>query len=133
MKKVRCMLSNAQLPKSFWEEAASTACYLINRSPSVSIEKKTRQEVWSGSPPTYSDFKIFGCLAYAHVSNGKLEPTLMKCIFLGYQSGVKCYKLWCLETKILVISKDVIFYESFIIQVLAPKESSVETMQRVDK
>ena len=84
MENVRCMPSNAQLPKSFWGEAAFTACYLINRSPSVAIEKKTHQEVWSGSPATYSNFKIFGCLSYAHVDNGKLEPRSMKCIFLGY-------------------------------------------------
>ena len=51
----------------------------------------------------------------------------MKCIFLGYISGVKGYKLWCLETKKLVISKDVIFMTSMI-RVLAPKDSSVETM-----
>ena len=57
----------------------------------------------------------------------------MKCIFLGYKSGVKGYKLWCLETKKLVISKDFIFDETSIIQVLAPKEPSVETVQRVDK
>ncbi|KAG8481754.1 hypothetical protein CXB51_027217 [Gossypium anomalum] len=44
MEKVRCMLSNANLPKSFWAEVASTACFLINRSPSVAIEKKTPQE-----------------------------------------------------------------------------------------
>ncbi|KAG8497798.1 hypothetical protein CXB51_007413 [Gossypium anomalum] len=30
MEKVRCMLSNAKLLKSFWAEAASTACFLIN-------------------------------------------------------------------------------------------------------
>ncbi|KAG8502915.1 hypothetical protein CXB51_000770 [Gossypium anomalum] len=45
MEKVRCMLSNANLSKSFWAEAASTACFLINPSPSVAIEKKTPQEV----------------------------------------------------------------------------------------
>ena len=41
MEKVRCMISNAKLDKSFWAEAASTACYLINRSPNTAIEKKT--------------------------------------------------------------------------------------------
>ncbi|KAG8489132.1 hypothetical protein CXB51_017197 [Gossypium anomalum] len=44
IEKVRCMLSNANLPKSFWAETTSTACFLINRSPSVAIEKKTPQE-----------------------------------------------------------------------------------------
>ena len=38
----------------------------------------------------------------------------MKCILLGYKSGVKC-KLWCQETKKLVISKDVIFDETSMI------------------
>ena len=128
MEKVRCMLSNAQLSKSFWKEVASTACYLINRSPSVAIEKKTPQEVWSSSPATYLDLKIFECPAYAHVDNGKLEPRSMKCIFLGYRFGVKGYKLWCPETKKLVISKDVIFGETSMIQVFAPKDSSVETV-----
>ncbi|KAG8472188.1 hypothetical protein CXB51_036924 [Gossypium anomalum] len=62
MEKVRCMLSNANLPKSFWAEAASTACFLVNQSPSTAIKKKTPQEVWSGNPTDYSDLKIFGCL-----------------------------------------------------------------------
>ena len=93
IEKVKCMLFNAQLLKSFWAEAASTACYLINHSPSVAIEKKTPQEIWSSNPPTYSNLKIFGCPAYAHVDNGKLEPRSMKCIFLSYKSGVKRYKL----------------------------------------
>jgi hypothetical protein len=38
--KARCMLSNSSLSKCFWAEAASTACYLINRSPSIAIDKK---------------------------------------------------------------------------------------------
>ena len=71
----------------------SIACYLINRSPLITKEKKTPQEVWSGSPLTYSDLKFFGCLPYAHVDNKKLEPRSMKCIFLGYKSGAKGYKL----------------------------------------
>ena len=57
----------------------------------------------------------------------------MKCIFLGYKYCVKDYKLWNLETKKLVISIYVIFYETSMIQVLAPKESGVETVQRIDK
>ncbi|WVZ86727.1 hypothetical protein U9M48_033466 [Paspalum notatum var. saurae] len=39
--RARCMLSNAGLKKRFWAEAVSTACYLINRSPSITLDKKT--------------------------------------------------------------------------------------------
>jgi hypothetical protein len=110
--RARCMLSNAKMHRSFWAEAASTACYLINRSPSVPLDKKTPIEVWSGSPADYSDLRVFGCTAYAHVDNGKLEPRAVKCIFLGYGSGVKAYRLWNPETKKIVLSRNVVFNEA---------------------
>ncbi|KAG8486155.1 hypothetical protein CXB51_019539 [Gossypium anomalum] len=124
MEKVQCMLSNTNLLKSFWAEAASTVCFLINRSPSVAIEKKTPQEVWSGNPANYSDLKIFGCLAYAHVDNGKLEMRSIKCVFLGYKAGVKGYKLWCPENRKVVISRDVVFDETAMLPNLSLKDSS---------
>ncbi|KAG8501164.1 hypothetical protein CXB51_003282 [Gossypium anomalum] len=130
MEKVRCMLSNANLPKSFWAEAASTACFLINRSPSVAIEKKTPQEVWSGNPANYSDLKIFGCPAHAHVDNGKLEARSIKCVFLGYKAGVKGYKLWCPENRKVVISRDVVFDETAMIPNLSLKDSSNKENQK---
>jgi len=37
-KRVRCMLSHAKLPKSFWPEAMFTAVYLINLSPLVPLD-----------------------------------------------------------------------------------------------
>ncbi|KAG8485974.1 hypothetical protein CXB51_019297 [Gossypium anomalum] len=99
---VKCQLTEVILGKS------SLYCmFLINRSPSISIEKKTPQEVWSGNPTNYSDLKIFVCPAYAHVDNGKLESRSIKCVFLGYKAGVKGYKLWCPENKKVVISRDV--------------------------
>ncbi|KAG8492439.1 hypothetical protein CXB51_009727 [Gossypium anomalum] len=130
IEKVRCMLSNANLPKSFWVEAASTACFLINRSLSVAIEKKTPQEVWSGNPANYSDLKIFGCPAYAHVNNRKLEPRYIKRVFLGYKAGVKGYKLWCPENRKVVISRDVVFDETAMLPNLSLKDSSNKENQK---
>jgi transposase InsO family protein len=89
-----CMLSNASMGRQLWAEATSTSYYLINMSPSTTIEKKTPMEVWSVSPLDYSQLKVFGFTAYAQVDNGKLEPRVGKCVFLGYDSGVKGYKLW---------------------------------------
>jgi hypothetical protein len=79
------MLSNASLHRRFWAEDVSTACYLINHSPSIAIDKKTPIKVWSGSPADYSQLRVFGCTAYAHVDNGKSEPRAINCIFLGYK------------------------------------------------
>ncbi|KAG8491329.1 hypothetical protein CXB51_014498 [Gossypium anomalum] len=130
MEKVRCMLSNANLSKSFWAEATSTTWFLINRSPFVAIEKKTPQDVWSGNPANYSDLKIFRCPAYAHVDNGKLEPRSIKCDFLGCKVGVKGYKLWCPENRKVVISRDIVFDETAMLPNLSLKDSSNKENQK---
>src|SRR4051794_5381124 len=82
------------------------------RSPSIPLDKKTPIEVWSGSPANYSELRVFGCTAYAHVDNGKLEPRAVKCIFLSYGSGVKAYKLWNPEAKKVLMSRNVDFNET---------------------
>jgi hypothetical protein len=33
------------------------------------------------------------------VNDGKLEPMSKKCIFLGYEDGVKGYRLWCSDPR----------------------------------
>ena len=77
------MLSFAGLPRSFWAEAILTTCYLINRRPSLAIGLKTPMEMWSGYLVNYENLRIFGCVAYAHVKQGKLEPKAKNVYSLG--------------------------------------------------
>lgn len=51
----RCIRLFADLPKSFWAEAVNTTCYLVNRSPSMSLNLKSSQEVWTGKQFDYAD------------------------------------------------------------------------------
>ncbi|WVZ23807.1 hypothetical protein V8G54_002351 [Vigna mungo] len=113
LERVRCMLLGSGLSKAFWGEAANTAVYLINRSPSSALNFKTPMEVWSGRPADYSHLRVFGSLAFAHVRGDKLDSRAAKCIFLGYVEGVKGYRLWRLDSPSkLIISRDVIFNET---------------------
>ncbi|WVZ16441.1 hypothetical protein V8G54_009423 [Vigna mungo] len=113
LERVRCMLLGSGLSKAFWGEAANTAVYLINRSPSSALNFKTPMEVWSGRPADYSHLRVFGSLAFAHVRGDKLDSRAAKCIFLGYAEGVKGYRLWRLDSPSkLIISRDVIFDET---------------------
>ncbi|KAG8497386.1 hypothetical protein CXB51_008630 [Gossypium anomalum] len=74
--------------------------------------------------------KIFGCPAYAHIDNGKLEPRSIKCVFLGYKVGVKGYKLWCPGNRKVVISRDVVFDEIAMLPNLSLKDSSNKENQK---
>nr|GEW09586.1 retrotransposon protein, putative, Ty1-copia subclass [Tanacetum cinerariifolium] len=66
MDKLRCLLIQSGLPKTFRAEVTCTATYLINRSPSREIEKKTPIEMWSGHLSDYEMLRIFNCVAYPH-------------------------------------------------------------------
>jgi hypothetical protein len=46
MEKERCMLRGVGLVKEFLAEEVGTACYLVNRSPSLVLGEKTPQEVF---------------------------------------------------------------------------------------
>ena len=75
----------------------------------------TPQEAWSGRKPAVDHFRIFGCIAYAHVPDEKrkkLEDKSLKCVFLGVSGTSKAYKLYDPLTKKVVVSRDVIFDEN---------------------
>ena len=84
------MLSNAGLDKKFWAETVSYASHLVNRLPSAAIGGKTPMEMWSGKhAQDYDSLRVFGCPAYYHVKDGKLDPRARKIIFVGFKGGVK--------------------------------------------
>ncbi|GJY98441.1 retrovirus-related pol polyprotein from transposon TNT 1-94, partial [Tanacetum coccineum] len=53
------------------------------RSPFIALEKKTPMDLCSGHPVNYEMLRIFSCVAYSYVNQGKLKPRAIKCIFLG--------------------------------------------------
>ena len=53
---------------------------------------------------------MFRCPAYAHiVGDERSKLDLDSAFFLGYQKGVKDFKLWDLKANKVLISRDVIF------------------------
>ncbi|KAH9670424.1 hypothetical protein KPL70_016984 [Citrus sinensis] len=126
--RIRVMLKTAGLPNSFWAEAAKTACYIVNRSPSTAIGLKTAMEMWTGKPADYSYLHAFGCPVYVMYNaqeRTKLDPKSRICIFLGYADGVKGYRLWDPTAHKIVISRDVIFIEDQL-QMRVEDDSSVK-------
>jgi len=127
LERVRCMLFHAQLPKSFWGEVVAAAAHVLNRTPSKAINLQTPYERWNGHKPSLAHLRVFGCLAYAHVKQGKLEPRAKKCMFISYPSGVKGYKLWNLESDgpRTIVSRDVTFDEESTIKLGSHKTGEI--------
>ena len=111
----RTMLHSANLPYTFWAEAVNTATYIRNRCISRALDSSdtTPEELWSGMKPDISHLRIFGCPAYALIQprDHKFAPKAEKCIFLGYATNSKAYRLWNNEKRKLILSRDVKFDE----------------------
>ncbi|CAH9109831.1 unnamed protein product [Cuscuta epithymum] len=45
--RARCMRLKSGLPKMFWADAVNTATFLINRSPTISLENGIPEERWT--------------------------------------------------------------------------------------
>jgi transposase InsO family protein len=123
---VRCMLHRARLPPSFWAEAAHNAVHVRNRCPTRAVKGKTPYEMWTGNKPSIDHLRVFGCLAYVHVDEaakrtGKVEGRSYPCVFVGYSSEAKAWRLYNpiakhSKTRWLT-SRDVTFVEDRLVDI----------------
>jgi len=95
LEKVRCLLSNARLDKSFWAEAIVYASHLIDRLSSTAIGGKTPLDIWSGgAAQDYDLLRVFENPAYFSTKDSKVNLRAKKFMFLGVKRNMKGYKLW---------------------------------------
>jgi len=84
LEKVRCLLSNAELDKSFWDEALEYASHLMNRLLSTAIRDKTPLDIWSdGATQDYDLLQVFRCPTYFSIKDDKLNLRAKMFVFLG--------------------------------------------------
>ncbi|TXG74239.1 hypothetical protein EZV62_002818 [Acer yangbiense] len=116
-------------------EALMYASHIVNRLPASALDGKTPKEVWSGQPVSdYDQLHIFGCPAYFHVTESKLDPRAKKAIFVGFSEGVKGFRLWNPESKKIILSRDVTFDESAMLKQI-PRDTENEnpnSLQQVE-
>uniref|UniRef100_A0A2N9FFA4 Reverse transcriptase Ty1/copia-type domain-containing protein n=1 Tax=Fagus sylvatica TaxID=28930 RepID=A0A2N9FFA4_FAGSY len=109
------LLSHSAMPLRYWDDAFQTACYLINRLPTPTLQNKSPFEKLFNTNPDYSFLKTFGCSCWPNLrpyNSHKLLPRSLECIFLGYSLLHKGYKCLHLPSGRLYISRDVIFVEN---------------------
>ncbi|PKU68311.1 Retrovirus-related Pol polyprotein from transposon TNT 1-94 [Dendrobium catenatum] len=132
METTRTLLETAQLPSTFWLEAATTATYIINRTPSITTHFTSPLKLMFNITPSYNHFRTFGCACFPlkppHARD-KLTHTSDFCIFLGYSEHQKGYKCFNPKTNRITISRHVQFDETvFPFPQFTSTTSSVDTI-----
>jgi len=108
---VQSMMSQSDLPLSFWSYALETAAFTLNRVPSKSVDK-TPYEIWTGKTPSLSFLKIWGCEAFVkRLQSDKLAPKSDKCIFVGYPKETLGYYFYNRSEGKVFVARNGVFLE----------------------
>ena len=114
METTRSLYIQSKVPVSYWNESMLSVVHIINRIPLKSIQNLTPYEKLFGKPPNLDHLRVFGCLYFVSTlktNRTKLDPRASPCVFLGYPSNHKAYKVLDLTTHKIIISRDVVFHE----------------------
>jgi hypothetical protein len=108
------LLAQASMPLKFWDEAFTTAVYLINRTPNKVLNFATPLERLFHTKPNYMSLRVFGCVCWPNLrpyNKHKLDFWSKQCVFLGYSSQHKGFKCLDISEGRVYISRDVVFDE----------------------
>ncbi|GJS06515.1 retrovirus-related pol polyprotein from transposon TNT 1-94 [Tanacetum coccineum] len=99
------MLSAAKVPLFFWAEAIATTCFTQNCSLVIPRHEKTPYHIINAQKPSVKFFHIFGSLCYI-VGDGenldKMKGKGDECIFVGYSTQSRAYRVFNKRTRIIV-------------------------------
>jgi hypothetical protein len=74
-----------------------TAAQLINRMPSKVLEWQNPMKILQGKNENITPLKVFSCVCFMKDNRPavkKLDPKVVKCIFVGYSGTQKNYVRW---------------------------------------
>ncbi|GJU01377.1 retrovirus-related pol polyprotein from transposon TNT 1-94 [Tanacetum coccineum] len=110
----RTMLLASKLPLFFWAEAITIACYTQNRSLIILRHDKTPYDIINDRKTTLKHLHIFGCTCYLTRDGENLDKMKEKgdlCIFVGYSTQSKGYRVYNKRTRLIVESIHINFDE----------------------
>nr|GFC75701.1 retrovirus-related Pol polyprotein from transposon TNT 1-94 [Tanacetum cinerariifolium] len=108
------MLSAAKVPLFFWAEAIATACFTPNRSLVIPRHEKTPYHIINERKPSVKFFHIFGSVCYIVRDGENLDKMKEKgdeCIFVGYSTQSRAYRVFNKRTRVIMESIHVNFDE----------------------
>jgi hypothetical protein len=108
---VRSMMSQTELPLSFWGYSLKTAAFILNRVSIKSVER-TPYKIWTGKHPELSFLKVWRCEAYVkRLMSDKLTPKSEKCFFVRYPRETKGYYFYNKAKGKVFVTRNGVFME----------------------
>nr|GEX56469.1 retrovirus-related Pol polyprotein from transposon TNT 1-94 [Tanacetum cinerariifolium] len=110
----RTMLSAAKVPMFFCAEAIATTCFTQNRSLVIPRHEKTPYYIINDRKSSVKFFHIFGSLCYIVRDGENLDKMKEKgdaCIFVGYSTQSRAYRVFNKRTRVIVETIHVNFDE----------------------
>jgi hypothetical protein len=106
---VRMMLNEHRTPRHFWADVISSACYISNRIFLHSIMNLTPFELHFRRKSSISHLRPFGCKCFVLKRDNldKFESCSSDGVLYGYTPHDRSYRVFNLETNIIVESCDV--------------------------
>ncbi|KAJ0876787.1 putative RNA-directed DNA polymerase [Helianthus annuus] len=102
-----CLLQDLRSKKVLVTGSQDNGLYFVGK------HGKSPYEIVFGFKPSLMHLRNFGCLCFSTVLNesDKFTYHADKCVLIGYSNVKKGYKLWSLDNKKVLFSRDVKFYE----------------------
>ncbi|WVZ83013.1 hypothetical protein U9M48_030204 [Paspalum notatum var. saurae] len=95
-------------------KAINTACYVSNRIFLRAVLHKTSYELRFGRQPKVSHLRVFGCRCFVLKQGNldKFKPRSSDGVFLGYATHSRAYRVWLLDSGLIVETCEVTFDET---------------------
>nr|KYP33580.1 Retrovirus-related Pol polyprotein from transposon TNT 1-94 [Cajanus cajan] len=77
LERVRCMLSDAKLPKHFWDEALYTTVHVINLTPTVILDGEMPDQIWFGKNASY-DYLVSSFVRHLFMFQRMKDPNWIR-------------------------------------------------------
>lgn len=118
LKVARSLCCTMQVLKKYWGDAFMAAAFLINQMPYRVSDYHTPLQMTSTFHLIHGlislDPTVFVYVCYVHlhsIHREKLDPRVLKCVFLGYSSTLRGYKCFHPPMSKYYVSMDIEFQE----------------------
>jgi len=110
----RALMIQSHLPKIYWSYSVIHSAHIINMLPTPVLNDFSPHEMLYKTPQDFNQLKVFGSLCYGSTlstNRSKFDPRASKCVFIGFKKGTKGYILFNIQSRVIFVSRDVVFYE----------------------